>query len=169
MKTIFGLNVPCSNTNNNHEYIILLSFLPAQAFNTLTASLRELCVCCILLSTEHEESSSYLRSWMNAGHRQPLRLAATKSRMGHAEPAAGGVGICNIAMLLRESTSLPISHLREVELLTNGDRYECQQTTTEESIPALAIALSGAEVQPFSMIMSFLTGISSFHMNILMR
>ena len=34
--------------------------------------------------------------------------------MGHAEPAAGGVGICNIAMLLLQSTSLPILHLREV-------------------------------------------------------
>lgn len=44
----------------------------------------------------------------------PLRLSAAKSWQGHAEPAAGIVGLSNLARILGQCTSRPIPTLREV-------------------------------------------------------
>lgn len=44
---------------------------------------------------------------------QPLRFSAVKSRMGHAEPAAGGLGIANLATMLGSSTIRPLTFLRQ--------------------------------------------------------
>ena len=40
-----------------------------------------------------------------------LRLAAAKSRVGHAETAAGAIGICNSILAFTGGSLSPISHL----------------------------------------------------------
>lgn len=50
------------------------------------------------------------------GDATPVRLSATKSRMGHAEPAAGAVGIANLATMLGSLASNAIMSLRHVRL-----------------------------------------------------
>ncbi len=41
-------------------------------------------------------------------------MTATKSRLGHAEPAAGAVGIANLITMLGQATTHAISNLRQV-------------------------------------------------------
>jgi acyl transferase domain-containing protein len=49
-----------------------------------------------------------------------LRLTAAKSRMGHAEPAAGTVGIAQAIAMLTQQRVTPLTHLRRVNPLIVG-------------------------------------------------
>lgn len=55
-----------------------------------------------------------------ADTRTPLRLTAAKSRMGHAEPAAGTVGIAQAVAMLTQQRVTPLTHLRRVNPLIVG-------------------------------------------------
>lgn len=55
-----------------------------------------------------------------AGARAALRLTAAKSRMGHAEPAAGAVGITQAVAMLSHQRVTPLTHLRVVNPLIIG-------------------------------------------------
>jgi len=46
--------------------------------------------------------------------RRPLTLMASKSWLGHAEPAAGMVGLAHATIALGNAASLGVSHLREL-------------------------------------------------------
>ena len=48
------------------------------------------------------------------GREHSVQLSATKARMGHAEPAAGTVGIGNLMTMLEHGTAHPIMHLQQV-------------------------------------------------------
>ena len=43
-----------------------------------------------------------------------MRLSAAKSRMGHAEPAAGAIGISSLADAFTQQQAQPLLHLRQV-------------------------------------------------------
>ncbi len=45
---------------------------------------------------------------------QPLALMASKSWVGHAEPAAGIVGVAHATLALAQSSVLGIMHMREI-------------------------------------------------------
>lgn len=47
------------------------------------------------------------------GSMRPLHLSAVKSRMGHTEPAAGGLGIANLATMLGSKRGIPVTFLRQ--------------------------------------------------------
>ena len=47
-----------------------------------------------------------------------LRMTATKSRLGHAEPAAGAVGITNLVNMLSQAASHAVTSLRHVRALS---------------------------------------------------
>jgi acyl transferase domain-containing protein/acyl carrier protein len=47
----------------------------------------------------------------------PLRFSATKSRMGHAEPVAGAVGLASALAALESSRAVPSLHLRHLNPL----------------------------------------------------
>lgn len=44
---------------------------------------------------------------------RPLQLSAVKSRMGHTEPAAGGLGIANLATMLGSKRGIAVTFLRQ--------------------------------------------------------
>ena len=46
-----------------------------------------------------------------------LQLSATKSRVGHAEPAAAAVGIANLAIMLGAFKKIAIMGLRQVRAI----------------------------------------------------
>lgn len=46
--------------------------------------------------------------------RNRLKLGAAKSRYGHAEPAAGGIGVLNASAMLMHKVGLPIVHLNKL-------------------------------------------------------
>ena len=48
----------------------------------------------------------------DAGRQGALQLAAAKSRMGHAEPAAGHVGMVQLTCVLTQMSSRCMTHLR---------------------------------------------------------
>ena len=50
----------------------------------------------------------------------PLRMTAAKSRVGHAEPAAGVVGILQANVQLSRAEALRLTHLRTVNPLVGG-------------------------------------------------
>ena len=47
-------------------------------------------------------------------HQQPLALVACKSALGHAEPAAGALGLVHALLALRTLEEQPLQHLNEV-------------------------------------------------------
>ena len=49
-----------------------------------------------------------------AGRTGVLQLTAAKSRMGHAEPAAGQVGMVQLSQMLSQMTTRCMTHLRTV-------------------------------------------------------
>jgi hypothetical protein len=49
---------------------------------------------------------------LGSGRAQPLTLSSSKSWLGHAEPAAGVVGLLHAATALHQRAALPIGHLR---------------------------------------------------------
>lgn len=57
---------------------------------------------------------------MRTGGLHSVRLSATKSRMGHAEPAAGAVGIVNLVSMLGQATSHAFMSLRHVRSCPNA-------------------------------------------------
>ena len=62
------------------------------------------------------KSSEVLRSagcCACAGSLLSVQLSATKSRMGHAEPAAGTVGIANLKTMLEHASSHALLHLTQ--------------------------------------------------------
>lgn len=50
----------------------------------------------------------------------PLRMTAAKSRVGHAEPAAGVVGILQASFQLSRAAALSLTHLRTANPLVGG-------------------------------------------------
>ena len=50
----------------------------------------------------------------------PLRMTAAKSRVGHAEPAAGVIGILQASLQLSRAEALSFTHLRTVNPLVGG-------------------------------------------------
>lgn len=54
-----------------------------------------------------------------------MRMTATKSRLGHAEPAAGAVGIANLMMMLGQATTHAVSSLRHVSLAPYSKQLAC--------------------------------------------
>jgi 3-oxoacyl-(acyl-carrier-protein) synthase len=55
-----------------------------------------------------------------SGRQQPLKLAAAKSRVGHAEPVAGLVGVLHATWTLTRAESQSISHLTYINPLVAG-------------------------------------------------
>jgi 3-oxoacyl-(acyl-carrier-protein) synthase len=51
--------------------------------------------------------------------RQPLTLLSSKSALGHAEPAAGVVGLLHAQLALQQRAALPIVHLRALNPLVS--------------------------------------------------
>jgi hypothetical protein len=78
-----------------------------------------------------------------AGHGLPVGMSATKSRLGHAEPAAGGVGIHNLANVLSQTDVQPFLHLRTAILPPPPPPSPPLPPKSSPS-PALAIASSQA-------------------------
>ena len=66
------------------------------------------------LFVPEQESNSKLTGLCLAGAHHAARFSAAKSHMGHAEPAAGLVGMCNAATMLQRHQSHAIMHLRQV-------------------------------------------------------
>lgn len=54
------------------------------------------------------------------GRSQPLMLAAAKSLAGHAEPAAGAVGLISMVAALVSSQRQPVLHLRTLNPLVSS-------------------------------------------------
>lgn len=54
----------------------------------------------------------------NAGQKHPLKLSAAKSTRGHAEPAAGGIGINLLATSLLGHEAQAMLHLRQVLVIS---------------------------------------------------
>lgn len=52
--------------------------------------------------------------WLLQESRQPIALAAAKSRAGHGETGAGVLGIVAVVAQLRSSAASPLLHLRSV-------------------------------------------------------
>lgn len=50
----------------------------------------------------------------------PLSLASSKSWFGHAEPAAGMVGVAHTLLLQQQRVQLPIMHLRTLNPMVAG-------------------------------------------------
>ena len=53
--------------------------------------------------TTHTPARSLHRAAMQGGAGPPLELQATKSRLLHAEPAAGAVGLASLALRLGQT------------------------------------------------------------------
>ena len=89
-----------------------------------------------------------------------LKLTATKSSLGHAEPAAGSIAIAHVAFMLGNSQSSGIMHLRDVNPLVLGALTTTRRASTlmpRQSTPSLAVCTmrhSGA--------WSAIQGVSSF-------
>ena len=59
-------------------------------------------------------------SLLCAGTAAPLRLTAAKARVGHAEPAAGAVGIAHAALMLMQRRTSGLTHLCALNPLVRG-------------------------------------------------
>ena len=57
---------------------------------------------------------------LGAGRKQALRLSAAKSSMGHAEPAAGGIGIAHVMYLMPQHLTVGLTHLRNINPVILG-------------------------------------------------
>jgi len=73
------------------------------------------CKPCLCIYALHEAPSTCTPILLLIiGTKSPLLLSATKSRMGHAEPAAAGLGIANLTTMLGHLKVNPITLLRQV-------------------------------------------------------
>jgi len=70
-----------------------------------------------------------------AGAAWPLQTSAAKSRTGHAEPAAGAVGVAALASSLPLAMSSPMCHLRQVRQALPPCFYKSRMKTIEASGP----------------------------------
>lgn len=92
---------------------------------------------------------------MGSARRAPLTLLASKSWIGHAEPAAGVVGITHSQLALAAAHQLPIMHLGNVNQYVTAMMHK---SAGSWSIPRQAAALgAGKENGP-----TFLCGVSAF-------
>ncbi len=57
---------------------------------------------------------------LGAGQTQALRLSAAKSSMGHAEPAAGGIGIAHVMCMMPQHLTVGLTHLRNINPIILG-------------------------------------------------
>ncbi len=61
----------------------------------------------------------------HAPRTSPLQLTASKAWLGHAEPAAGVVGMLHAMHALRRSLALPIAHLSRVNPYVESALCSC--------------------------------------------
>ena len=75
-----------------------------------------------------------------------LRMTAVKSRVGHAEPAAGVVGILQASFQLSRAVALSLTHLRTVNPLVGGilaaaaAKGDGSPVLPKQNMPAAAVA-----------------------------
>ena len=91
----------------------------------------------------------------------PLQLTAAKSQFGHAEPAAGGVGVVQAAALVRSN------HVNAIMLLTTINPYVASafkmlKSSTPPCLPRQEGGAVCGTLSSFSTNMHQVTGISSF-------
>jgi acyl transferase domain-containing protein len=79
----------------------------------------------------------------------PLTLTASKSWLGHAEPAAGVVGLLHAAQAAASCQALPIAHLRALNPYASHSIEEHQRFAAAWSLPRQAggMPLLGASSQ----------------------
>ena len=91
----------------------------------------------------------------------PLRLTAAKSRIGHAEPVAGTVGIAHAAAMLAQDTSSAVMHLRRFNpmlasmLQTHAAGGSLPPHVARQDGPGLLGSAAGSEWQAASGISAF--------------
>jgi acyl transferase domain-containing protein len=93
-----------------------------------------------------------------AGSRIPVRLTAAKSRVGHAEAAAGVVGIAQAAHMLSQLQSCSLTHLRTINPLIMGPSKAAGNSTfalPRQDCAAAAAALDTATWRAMQGISSF--------------
>ena len=96
-----------------------------------------------------------LAVYCEPGRRQPLALAASKSWVGHAEPAAGLAGLLFAHATATGALALPLMHLRSVNPYVASTLEQQQQASAGwPTAPAPALlpkqggALAGAGAEP---------------------
>jgi acyl transferase domain-containing protein len=93
---------------------------------------------------------------MHAGTATPLRLTAAKARMGHAEPAAGAVGIAHAAGMLTQRRRAALTHLRALNpLVLSGARSGARLALPRQGAAAAACASAEAEWDAVQCVSSF--------------
>ena len=94
----------------------------------------------IMTSTHY--TGSMKRSVLGAGQKQALRLSAAKSSMGHAEPAAGGIGIAHAMYLMPQHLTVGLTHLRNVNpVILGASNMEVHEQVSLPKQPAPFVSL----------------------------
>ena len=89
---------------------------------------------------------------------QSLTLAASKSWIGHSEPAAGAVGMAHLCLAFAQQAALPIMHLRSINPHMHPILQPSKASNRAAYIPRQAAALIGSASIP----VPFTAGVSAF-------
>ena len=57
---------------------------------------------------------------LGVGRKGALRLTAAKSSVGHAEPAAGGIGVAHVMFMMSHHSTIGLTHLRNINPIILG-------------------------------------------------
>ena len=81
-----------------------------------------------------------------AGRTHPLMLSAAKSSLGHAEPAAGLIGLLHLTASMQQAHSAPLLHLRTLNPLVAGilSQHPLRLPAAHSASPPVGAALQVA-------------------------
>ena len=117
----------------------------------------------------------HARPYMNmpdTGRKVPLRLSAAKSSMGHAEPAAGGIGVAHVMFMITQFSNTGLIHLRNINPIILGalkmDVHE-QVSLPREVAPSIGLSRTIQDVEQMHGISSFAFQGTNAHIVLSMR
>ena len=94
----------------------------------------------------------------DTGRKVALRLSAAKSSMGHAEPAAGGIGVAHVMFMITQYYNFGLVHLRNINPIILGalkmDVHE-QVSLPREVAPSVGLKSAIQDIEHIHGISSF--------------